>query len=551
MQRENDKTERMLDSAQDGWETEQFADVAKSQLHDLLDLRHSLVVADGIVTDELRPRALEVAFDDGEVVVRRIGESSDQAYQLSGADGARLAVQALIGLFEKDTDIDMHVKIVGVDLGSAQPETTVLIDGSGLCADGRAQFKAQWRCVWESTGDHARLVRIEVIDYEEVVVRSTSPWFVESTESILSHNESWNEQLAYGLNDWLSVVERTHIMHIAARYGLSVGDVNGDGLDDLYVCSPAGLPNRLFVQNPDGTATDVSHEAGVDWLDHTSAALLIDLDNDGDQDLVIATMAGVIVMSNDGNAHFTIEEEIRFSHVDIQSLAASDYDLDGDLDLYVCFDRAVRDGIETGRQFVYYDANDGAPNVLLRNDGNWTFTDSTIETGLDIDNRRHTIAAAWEDYDNDGDPDLYVANDYGQNCLYENRDGHFVNVANEAGVVDYGSGMSADWGDFDRDGLMDLYVGNMFSSAGSRITSQAQFQQGIDEPLRALYKRFAKGNTLFRNNGDGTFSDVGQDAHVEMGRWAWGSVFVDLNNDGWEDILVTNGYITNRDTGDL
>ena len=237
--------------------------------------------------------------------------------------------------------------------------------------------------------------------------------------------------------------------------------------------------------------------------------------------------------------------------MDIQSLLASDYDLDGDLDLYVCFDRAVRDGIETGRQFVYYDANDGGPNVLLRNDGDWTFTDATIETGLDADNRRHTIAAAWEDYDNDGDPDLYVANDYGQNCLYQNNNGHFVNVATEAGVVDYGSGMSADWGDFDRDGLMDLYVGNMFSSAGSRITTQAQFQEGLDDRLRALYRRFAKGNTLFRNNGDGTFSDVGQDAHVEMARWAWGSVFADLNNDGWEDLLVANGYITNTDADDL
>ena len=152
--------------------------------------------------------------------------------------------------------------------------------------------------------------------------------------------------------------------------------------------------------------------------------------------------------------------------------------------------------------------------------------------------------------DNDGDPDLYVANDYGRNCLYRNEGKRFVNVAEEVQVVDDGSGMSASWGDYNRDGRMDLYVGNMFSSAGSRITDKQAFKPGADDHLRALYRRFVKGNTLFANH-QGKFQEVGRKAEVEMARWAWASLFVDLNNDGWEDLLVANGYITNHNLDDL
>jgi hypothetical protein len=171
--------------------------------------------------------------------------------------------------------------------------------------------------------------------------------------------------------------------------------------------------------------------------------------------------------------------------------------------------------------------------------------------GLDANNRRHSLAASWEDYDNDGDMDLYVANDYGQNCLYRNDGGKFTDVAAEANVIDFGSGMSVSWADFDRDGWMDLYVANMFSSAGNRITDQAKFRSEDDQQIRQRYRRFAKGNTLFQNLRDGTFREIGAEANVEMGRWAWSSPFLDINNDGWEDIVVANGFLTTEDTGDL
>lgn len=344
-------------------------------------------------------------------------------------------------------------------------------------------------------------------------------------------------------------------MNYFTRHGIAVGDVNGDLLDDVYVCQPGGLPNRLFVQQADGTVVEESATWGVDFLDRTSSALLVDLDNDGGQDLVLATVEGVVVMRNT-NGHFDQRALHVMPDFDLQSLSAVDYDNDGDLDVYVTVDGARvhsrrREGLPP---FVYHNANEGGENRLLSNeiDGStWQFRNVTGIVGLSQNNHRHSLAAAWEDCDNDGDQDLYVANDYGQNSLYICENGTFTDEAVSRNVVDFGSGMSVSWGDFNRDGIADLYVGNMFSAAGSRITAQAQFLEDANDKERELYRRFAKGNSLFHGRLDGSYQEVGDSAGVEMGRWAWSSLFVDVNNDGWDDLFVANGYITTDDTGDL
>ena len=249
------------------------------------------------------------------------------------------------------------------------------------------------------------------------------------------------------------------------------------------------------------------------------------------------------------------------------SLSSVDYDGDGDLDIYVCgykhddlTEEAGAASIGASADFVYHDANNGAANILFRNDlaadGDWRFTDVTKEVGLDADNRRYSFAAAWEDFDNDGDQDLYVANDFGRNTLYRNDRSangglRFVNVAPRAGAEDSASGMSVTWGDYDRDGYMDVYIGNMFSAAGRRVTWQHRFKPDASPEVKRRLQRFARGNTLLKNHESGNFTDVSVPAGVTMGRWAWSSNFVDLNNDGWEDLVVANGYVTTDDTGDL
>jgi hypothetical protein len=199
----------------------------------------------------------------------------------------------------------------------------------------------------------------------------------------------------------------------------------------------------------------------------------------------------------------------------------------------------------------YYDANNGGANALLRNLGNFRFENVTTAAGLEQNNRRFSFAAAWEDYDNDGDPDLYVANDFGRNNLYRNDGGKFTDVAGALGVEDIGAGMSAAWRDFDGDGWVDLYVGNMFSSAGHRVAYQRKFAARHDEQAVRNFQRMARGNALFRNMGPRGFEDVSLDYGVTMGRWAWASQFMDINNDGRPDLVIANGYITGEDPLDL
>jgi hypothetical protein len=553
----------LLDPRNDGWASESLAEAAEARIKELGALlnepsdvrldRLASFVADDYGGTTLQPDTLDEAFRDSTVLVRRNNADRPLEAIQAGVTGLASAIDDLARVFAECPEVESHFKVVRVSAADRSVTTAVLVELSGTVAKRSTQVNAVWQCHWSRTAtEELRLTSIHLDDYEEVVVRvPEGKWFADHTADILGNNESLRSQFAFGHHHWLQRIERVHRFDTAGRNGLAVGDVNGDGLDDLYVCQPAGLPNCLFVHSPDGTAVDRSAEAGVDWLDQTSSVLLCDLDNDGDQDLVLATPAGVLLMRNDSRGKFDLVTTLDLDY-DVQSLSAVDYNNDGRLDLFACVYRT--ESPDTREPFLYRDASGGGRNRLFRSDidgETWNFTDVTDDSGLDRGADRYSFAASWEDYDNDGDQDLYVANDFGRNFLYENRNGSFEDVSEKAGVLDIGSGMSVSWGDYNRDGLVDLYVGNMFSSAGQRVTTQAAFRPGEDESIRNVYQRLAKGNSLFANSGDGTFREVGAEAGVELGRWAWSSVFVDINNDGWEDVLVANGYITTEDTGDL
>jgi hypothetical protein len=205
----------------------------------------------------------------------------------------------------------------------------------------------------------------------------------------------------------------------------------------------------------------------------------------------------------------------------------------------------------TSYPYPYHDANNGAPNHLLRNDGGWRFTDVTAASGMNENNRRFSLAASWCDYDDDGDPDLYVANDFGRTNLYRNDGGgRFRDVAAEAGVEDIGNGMSVAWEDYDADGRIDLHVGNMWSSAGNRLVDQPAFRKA-SAGTQEIYRRMARGNSLFRSLGGGRFEDVSEESGTTFGRWAWSSKFIDHDSDGREDLYVANGFVTNESHDDL
>lgn len=538
------------DPTRDGWTTEAVAEEAKLQLkrigklinsrklHELEDL-----TLKGGKCEPLRPRVLTRVNVDRDIQVYRASHASDPRETTSLSAAATSLVESL-----GNDAIDFTVKVVDVKVTDEGFATSALIQTAGADASkALVEQHALWRVDWVRNSQNLLITRLRVEKYEEV--RSPDRrdrLFADCTTAVLGNNESYRRQMLYGQSYWQRRMGAQLRIRLNAYRGIAIGDVDGDGLDDVYSCQPQGLPNRLFLQQHSGVVQDVTSTSGVGFLDHALSALMLDIDNDGDQDLAVAFSGRLVILENDGRAGFSPREEVEIPD-SLQSMAAADFDTDGDLDIYI----ACYFPHDSAAPMPYFDARNGGRNVLLRNDGEFEFNDATDAVGLDDGNDRWSFAASWEDYDNDGDLDLYVSNDFGRNNLYRHDPEGFVDVAETAGVEDMNTGMSVSWSDYDNDGLMDMYISNMFSAAGNRVLPQVQFKPTLDKSVRDRYLHAARGNTLFRNLGNGEFEDVSVDAGVTMGRWAWGANFVDVNNDGFDDIFVANGYITNERDDDL
>ncbi len=454
------------------------------------------------------------------------------------------------------------LKIIAISSEEGEPRRArvrVWYDWVARTAENALQQQiGHWRMDWEKDADQGwQIVRLTA----EPAFRSHTPrpFFADITREALGSGAA-AEQLQHGLEYWTLHLDGSVPMSDEGYSGLAMADVDGNGWEDIYVAQPAGLPNRLFLNNGDGTFTEAAAAWGLDVLDDTSGALFFDYDNDGDPDLFLVGHNGPLLFRHNGRGAFELQDSARVGLVragqrfhNPMSVCAADYDRDGRLDVYLTsYQLQYDDKGLTTHPTPYHDAQNGPPNFFYRNNGDGTFTDATAATGLDQNNNRFSYACAWGDYNNDFYADLYVANDFGRNNLYRNNgDGTFTDVAAAAGVEDIGAGMSAAWEDYDNDGWLDLYVGNMWSSAGLRVTTQERFLPEVAPAVQAQFRRHAKGNSLFRNRGDGTFEEVTQEARVALGRWAWSSDFFDADCDGHEDLFVVNGFLTNESSQDL
>ncbi len=419
----------------------------------------------------------------------------------------------------------------------------------------REQRIGEWDLEWERSGDSFFVRRW--LTQPESLARSMSPVFIDISAQAFSGVSSYSAQLMQGADYWRTVLDQASGIDIYGHNGVAVGDIDGDGFDDLYICQPAGLPNRLYRNRGDGTFEDVTEPSGLGILENSACALFADFGNGGRQDLVVVRTDGPVLYLNEGSGKFRKHPDaFRFAKPPqgtFTGAAVADYDRDGWLDIYFCLYLYYQGADQYKYPLPYFDANNGPPNFLMRNHRDGTFRDVTEESGLNRNNTRYSFCCAWNDYDHDGWPDLYVVNDFGRKNLYHNNgDGTFTDVAEQAGVADVGAGMSVCWLDYDNDAADDIYVANMWTAAGQRVTAQSAFQKDAPGEVRNLYRKHSMGNSLLRGaqTGNSMFQAASQ-AGVGMGRWSWSSDAWDFDHDGFADLYVTNGMVSGPARSDL
>ena len=322
--------------------------------------------------------------------------------------------------------------------------------------------------------------------------------------------------------------------HVAAvGASVSVADADGDGRPDLYfTTSRFGELNALYINNGDGTFRDVARDAGVADLSSKAVGPVMgavwgDYDNDGLEDLLVYRYGMLSLFKNLGGLKFSdVTVSAGLSRwVNSNGAIWFDYDRDGLLDLYVTayFREDVNFSALTTTRIMHdsfeYSSN-GGRNLLLHNRGDGVFEDVTEAMG--VGSTRWTLTAASADFDDDGWPDLYLANDYGPEELFVNELGTKFTLARVGLEADSKSGMSVTVGDVHNRGRLDVFVTNI-SEAGFLF-------QGNNLRLNLLTEL-----GRFENIATGVVTNAG---------WAWGAQFGDLNNDGRNDLFIANGFIS-------
>ena len=322
--------------------------------------------------------------------------------------------------------------------------------------------------------------------------------------------------------------------------GVYLCDFDRDGLVDLLITDFNGY--WLYKGLPGGRFRDVTAEVGLPTrppvTGYAAPAAFVDIDGDGWEDLIL----GQTVFRNDQGKHFTnVRAQCNLGlPADAVGFAIADFDRDGHLDVYV-----VRNGQGKADSWLEGKSGKVAGNQLWRNTGkNWQFEDVTERAGA-AGGRRSTFTAVWLDANNDGWPDLYVPNEFGNGVLLVNQgNGTFQEHALTPGPTDFGT-MGVTAGNVDNDGNIDLYSSNMYSKAGKRVIGNLRPDAYAPEVMARL-RTLVEGSELHRNLGNLKFEQKGKEWQVADCGWSYGAALADLDNDGWLDLCATAGY-TSRD----
>lgn len=366
--------------------------------------------------------------------------------------------------------------------------------------------------------------------------------------------------------------------------GVAVGDFDRDGLPDIFFCG-LDTPNVLYKNLGQWRFKDVTDESGARCSGKNfRGAVFADINGDGWLDLLISsTDRGVLVLLNDGRGKFNDATQSTGigAHLGATTLALADVDGDGTLDLYVTNYRAadIRDrgrvnmNMVNGQMAVPPEFKDrllifngqvlefGEPDQLYVNDGRghfkalpWTDGAFLNEAGKKLDKPPLDwgLTATFRDLNNDGAPDIYVCNDFWSpdRIWLNDGHGHFHAMPGSALRNTSASSMGADFADIDRDGHVDFFVVDMLSRDQRLRRRQMLAYLPATLPTSAVEIRpqFMR-NTLFHNRGDGTFEEMANFSGVTASEWSWQPVFIDVDLDGYEDLLIPTGNI--KDVQDL
>jgi len=358
-------------------------------------------------------------------------------------------------------------------------------------------------------------------------------------------------------DDSVNVLE---YMNIYTGAGVAAGDINNDGLTDLYFSANRG-GGKLYLNKGGLKFEDVTARSGFVSDRWETGVSMVDINQDGWLDIYV-NVAGSAKFGNLANLLYINNRNGTFSERAAQygiadtrlTMNASffDYDRDGDLDLFLITnpaDEMVSEVNSIKQRQV--NGESAGTDILYRNNGNQTFTDVSREAGILIEG--YSLGAAISDLNNDGWPDIYVSNDFLTNdILYiNNRNGTFSDKTAECLKHTSFASMGNDVADINNDGLPDIFVLDMLPEDNYRrkmiipAASYDRFQLALKRGYEPQYTR----NTLQLNNGNGGFSDIAFLSGVSSTDWSWAALWGDYDNDGDKDLMVTNGFY--RDLGDL
>jgi hypothetical protein len=379
---------------------------------------------------------------------------------------------------------------------------------------------------------------------------------------------------------------------LANGSGVAIGDVDHDGLADIFLCSLDGH-NALYKNLGGMRFKDVTKGSGIVCTNRVCrGAVFADINGDGWLDLLISTTGnGVLCFTNKGNGTFAECSQYAgtLSPYGATTMALADIDGNGTLDLYVADyrindyrDLAEFDKIDMVRKdgqltvtpalqdrFVVTDGNFeeyGEPDLVYLNDGKGRFTPLSWTNGafLDEDGKPLTgpprdwgLTAAFRDLNGDGAPDIYVCNDYWtpDRLWLNDGKGHFQACPRLALRHTSASSMGIDFADLDRDGQVDFCVLDMLARDWEHRKREVDLFSGLMRSSSGMFDDRAQisRNMLFRNRGDGTFEEIGAYAGITATGWSWQPVFLDVDLDGYEDIIIPAGYfhdVNDHDAGE-